>query len=481
MNPLNPSFETRVSLNYSDQGCLARPVLGASFMTVFSILKTLFKKETLPPSLSKPARAIPADVRGVSATPSQTPPPSFDDHRLAELIEKQGTGSQSVMAGSFELVGLDEIKEALGPKWAALAARASELAEQGIKRRISDSDVLQVLSDTEFSICFARLSREAAVERARQISREIKQEIFAELPEFSSSVTVKQYVAEIELKNLAGDTGSLPDRLVLTLRRMRLEADRAILNYRRLLLKDFQLLFAPLWDPQRAIVDLNRCVLDLSLGCTTLSQFQAIADPDQMVDTLADMDCLALTRALEVLHRYGKASNVAAILVPVGYQTLARSTTRREYFKLLSSVPEVYSPFVKLEVTNVPYRPDVDQLNDLLFAVSAIRPSLTLQVNGNAEYLSALDPTPLWGLSCNLSTGQVRDPSHRSFAPAFMEFATSNGLRTMAHGANTIGLALAAVNSGFDYVSGTAIHLSQDTPRAPSRLHPLTFPKRISG
>ena len=43
------------------------------------------------------------------------------------------------------------------------------------------------------------------------------------------------------------------------------------------------------------------------------------------------------------------------------------------------------------------------------------------------------------------------------------------------------GLALTAVDSGFTYVSGTAIHLSQDKPRAPSRLHPLTFPKRISG
>jgi hypothetical protein len=193
------------------------------------------------------------------------------------------------------------------------------------------------------------------------------------------------------------------------------------------------------------------------------------------------MDCLALTRALEVLHRYGKASNVAAILVPVGYQTLARSSTRREYLKLLSSVPEVYSPFVKLEVTNVPNRPNIDQLNNLLFTVGAVRPGLTLQVNRNAEYLPSLDAAPLWALSCNLSAGHFRDPAQQAVAPSFMEFARTNSLRTMAHGANTMGLALAAVDGGFHYVSGTAIHLSQEAPRAPSRLHPLTFPKRISG
>ena len=206
-------------------------------MTVFSIIKTFFIKESSPPHvLFEP---VPTGPPGARKVPSS---PSHGDARLADLIDRQRASSQSVMAGSFELVGLDEVKEALGTRWADLAARASQVAEQGIRRRLSYSDVLRVLSDTEFSICFAKLDRKSAVERAKQISREIKQEIFTEFPEFSSSVTVKQYVAEIELKNLTGDTGSLADRLVLTLRRMRLEADRAILNYRRLLLKDFQVL-----------------------------------------------------------------------------------------------------------------------------------------------------------------------------------------------------------------------------------------------
>lgn len=452
----------------------------ASHMTVFSIIKTLFQKEANSPhTLAIRREAAPSGETSCFDN-KQAPSPSHSDDRIADLIVRRSATSQSLVAGSFELVGLDEIKEALGSRWIDLAGRARNLAEEGIRRRLSDSDVLQVLSDTEFAICFAKLNQQAAVERAKQISREIKQDLFAELPEFSSSVTVKQYVAEIELKSLSGDTGSLADRLVLTLRRMRLEADRTILNYRRLLLKDFQVLFAPAWDPQNALVSFNRCVLDLSLGCTKLSQFQAIADPDQMVDTLADMDCLALTRALEVLHRCGRAS-VAAIQVPVRYQTLARSLTRREYLKLLASVPEVYIPFLKLEVTNVPSSADVDQLNNLLSILGTACRDVTLQVNVSAEYLSALDPAPLWGISCNLSMGQLREPTQQAVAPSFMDFSKRNGLRTVAHGANTIGLALAAINSGVHYVSGTAIHLSQDTPRALSRLHPLTFPKAHLG
>ncbi|MDC9822758.1 hypothetical protein PRN20_03340 [Devosia sp. ZB163] len=452
-------------------------------MTVFSIIRTFFHRTSSPRPL--PAGGQQPQVPGsppatvADHVPGRSPSPS--DDRISSFAGTKGPAPQSLTAGSFELIGLDEIKEALGERWASLAARASELAEQGIRRRISDSDLLEVQGDTEFLVCFSKLSPDAATGRAKQIAREIKQELLAELPEFSSSLTVKQYVAEIDLATLAESTGSLADRLVFTLRGMRLEADRAILNYRRLLLKDFQLLFAPVWDPERAMVNLNRCVLDLSLGCTTLSQFQAIADPDQMVDTLADIDCLALTRAIEMLHRHGRGSNVATLLVPVGYQTLARSATRREYLKLLASIPEVYTPFVKLEITNVPARPNVDQLNSMLLAASTVSPSLTLQVNGNASFLPSLDPEPLWALSCNLSVGQLRNANLKTLGPQFWEFAKRNGLRTFAHNANTIGLALAAVESGFSYVSGTAVHLSQDVPRAPSRLQPLTFPKRVTG
>lgn len=102
-------------------------------MTVFSIIKTFFTKETSPPHfLAKPARAKPMGAR--VAPPGPIRPPAPDDDRLEDLISRQGETSQSVVAGSFELVGLDEIKEALGARWPDLAARASDLAEQGIRR-----------------------------------------------------------------------------------------------------------------------------------------------------------------------------------------------------------------------------------------------------------------------------------------------------------------------------------------------------------
>lgn len=402
------------------------------------------------------------------------------DARLNALIKQQSETASTLMAGSFELLGLDEIKEALGERWGQLAARASALAEAGIRQRLGETDLLNVLSDTEFSICFAELDGPGAIEKAKQIAREIKQEILTELPEFVSALTVKQFVAAIDIEKPAEEGQSLADRLVFDMRRMREEADQAVLNYRKLLLNDFKVVFAPVWDPHKAMVEVNRCVLDLSIGCKSLSQFQTIANPDQMTDTLADLDCLALTRGLEALHRYGRTGSVSSLLVPVSYQTLARMATRRDYFKLLASIPHVYHPFVRLEISNLPKRLDPHQLNNILLTLGAAKLRLAIQVNDSREYLDHIDPINLWGLSWNLTAGKLRGETQDYIGAPFWQFAKENGLRTLAHGANTMGLALAAVEVGFNYISGTAIHLSQDIPRPPSRMQPLTIPRGAS-
>jgi hypothetical protein len=402
--------------------------------------------------------------------------PDFPERLDALVRSRQGEG-QKLSAGSFEIVGLDDIKEALAERWDAVSARVGLLAQREISERLGESDLLEARSDVEFAIYFGRLGGAAAEERARRIAKEVKQALLAALPEFSSALSVKQYVAEIDVGDIDGPPGSLADRLIGTIRRLRLEADRAILNYRRLLLKDFQVMFAPVWEPTRQMVEINRCVLDLAMGCTTLSQFQAIADPEQMADTLADLDCLVLTRALESLHRAGRSALGAHILVPVGFPTLFRVSSQRNYLKLIDTIPEVYRPFLKLEITTVPANANPGAVMGVLDALGD-RAQVVIQLNGNPAVFDALDATRLWGISWNFSGWDGRDPERRNRMADLVERADIKALKTFAHGINSIGLAMAAIDAGFDYVNGTAIHLSQDQPRLPCRLHPLTFPRQ---
>ena len=66
------------------------------------------------------------------------------------------------VAGKIRLVGLDEVKEALGARWAAVAARAMASAEHVIRRHCGPRDTWSRTADGGFLICFADATEEEA-------------------------------------------------------------------------------------------------------------------------------------------------------------------------------------------------------------------------------------------------------------------------------------------------------------------------------
>jgi PAS domain S-box-containing protein len=78
------------------------------------------------------------------------------------------------VAGSIQLVGLTQIRAALGPRWEQVAERAMQTAEHVIKRRIGGSDSWSRTADENFVICFASATEEEAAFRSAVIAREIR-------------------------------------------------------------------------------------------------------------------------------------------------------------------------------------------------------------------------------------------------------------------------------------------------------------------
>jgi PAS domain S-box-containing protein len=78
------------------------------------------------------------------------------------------------VAGKIRLIGLDEVKEALGSRWAAVAARAMASAEHVIRRRCGPHDSFSRTPDGGFLICFVGTTEEEAGFRAAALAREIR-------------------------------------------------------------------------------------------------------------------------------------------------------------------------------------------------------------------------------------------------------------------------------------------------------------------
>ena len=403
--------------------------------------------------------------------------PAGFDEGLRSLIERKKAGNEPLIAGSVALIGLDDIKSTLGSRWEMARGRVLNLAQAEIRKRLSDGDIMQSEEGGRFAICFASPNQKDAEEKASRISREVKQTLLRDMPEFSSSLEVRKYVADIPIDELGDDTAAFADRLHGIMARIRVEIDSDRLHYRKSLLRRFQIFYAPVWNPRTKRIVSNRSVVDLTDGFSTLSQFQAVADPDQMADMLADLDCMVLTRSVEALHSVRQTQPGASVIVPVGFQTLAAERSYAEFNGLLETVPEAYRPYLVIEITGIPASITAERLLQVLETIGGRTRRSLIQLNGNPKLIDVLDTHVVWGIAWNLTGWDRHGSAQPTTTQALVKLARDRRLISIAHGANSISHALAAVKFGFDCVDGTAIHLSVDAPKAPATLRPVTYPR----
>jgi PAS domain S-box-containing protein len=78
------------------------------------------------------------------------------------------------VAGKIRLVGLQEVKTALGARWETVATRAMASAEHVVRRRCGPCDSYSRTGDDGFLICFGDATEDEAAFRAATIAREVR-------------------------------------------------------------------------------------------------------------------------------------------------------------------------------------------------------------------------------------------------------------------------------------------------------------------
>lgn len=117
------------------------------------------------------------------------------------------------VAGKVKLIGLDAVKEALGPRWPDVAARAMASAEHVVQRRCGPHDTYSRTADAGFLICFADASEEEAAFRAAALAREIRNRLIGE-GESDAVATVSAIAATVEVPNLPGQSPDILAALI---------------------------------------------------------------------------------------------------------------------------------------------------------------------------------------------------------------------------------------------------------------------------
>ncbi|WP_152535533.1 hypothetical protein [Bradyrhizobium sp. Ai1a-2] len=388
------------------------------------------------------------------------------DEALSALVDAR----QSLVAGSLELIGLDDVRDALGTQWTLFQDIVIELAQEELRRSLDPSDTFRKHGDASFLIHFGRLDREAAEERSRYIVSQVKRRIVEMIPELAQSISIRSFVAAIDPSEIDQSGVGLADALFARLTNMRFDVIADLRRRRRSLDQNTTILFSPIWSVQRELALLHHCRANVLRQSHVSARWQELVDPQEAASIVAEIDYLAFTKSVEVLHGLQRYNRPTPLLIPVDMRTVLSDTTGHEYFRLLSVVPDAYRKYVLLEVCKVDADKTIGDIYDIIKRFQAHVNGVVVRLPLDDRRITEIAASGAWGLSTSIADVDVLD---RSSIDLLERFATADGVKgvnAIACGANSIGLTVAALNAGFAFIEGAAVSPPAKEPRATFRL-----------
>ena len=396
----------------------------------------------------------------------------FDSRGRKALAAKRGTSS-TVLAGTVQLLGLDEIRQAVGGGWSQVADQAHEIAARVIADRLGPDDLSSLHENDAYVLCFPHLDGAAARRKTSEIGAEIKAELVRAV-EHGERIGVQEFVAELEFAPALDSDRPLADILADSLKDIRKEAEDAYQRHRTALLKEAEVFYRPVWHAAKRTVDLYRSVLDERTGRFSLDYLRSLSTPEEIQAAMAELDMLIFSHTVKELHRSVQGNGKGMFLIPVHFNTINVKQLRDEYMKLCHTIPESYKGFALLELYGIPAGTPSSRLRDLAPILRPACQGLVFELPLTDRSVQDFHGAGVHGLSVDVREHQ-ENPSalQQKFARA-NKAAQDAGLQTIAHGADTMGLLQEAVRAGFVYVSGHGIAPSADKTRGTYPLSPIS-------
>jgi hypothetical protein len=219
-----------------------------------------------------------------------------------------------------------------------------------------------------------------------------------------------------------------------------------------------EMAFSPVWNVRRNVVSGYECRLLNSQSDIGISDG---SDPMTAI-TDAREDAVALLRVTSLLQSAVVDGSAAVMIVPVHFSTLDNTALRTAHFEALTAMNTELRQFLVFEVRNIPASASrfrlteiISQLRGRCRNVVARLPADTIDFARfkNAGFYSATLQQPVGG-----------DQRAMRLFDRFANNAQKAGLQMQVCDLSRRSLVLAAIASGFSYISGPAVCRSLASP-----------------
>lgn len=429
-----------------------------------------------------------------AVAPKQTAQRAGDFENFEKKLLSILSDQPECMVGRLNLVGLEAVKTALGPKWEAAQTRVHEKVSQIIARHLGPQDVFLRHSDVEYLVCHAALGDQQARLKSFQIAREIHNYFIGDVE--LSALTIRTAIAKVG-RGVTFKTVKFDDISIVELdasptpqtqpaagnarpaekggRKGSNDTERQSwrdklasksiddIDTRRLPYCSCK--FRPAWQAQR-----NHIIAYMTVPTFVHPQMGSrsgyLQTRDMLeVDEYLDFDFQILDKSVDAAIDLLAMHNNNLMVLPISYDTLATSQSRTRYLNLCKEIPEKIRDMLVFQIYRLPEGAPSSRVQSVVETLKPFSRYVFASVNLTNKDYRNLEQTGLAALCLILPRNNATNkPLLRERLNYLINHCKQQRLIPCVEQVDSNQILQLALSIGIMFVSGDLIGKPIDTP-----------------
>jgi len=305
-------------------------------------------------------RLLSSDPAPQSPPAPPPPPPPPQEPGLSPEVVRLLADRDVVAAGRIRFIGLEQVRERLGPRWARIGQVVHAVAERSLTAHLGPGDAWSRLNDVAYLVVFAEPNTEEALRVCAQVAAEIEARLFGETPERAIRVATAVNTVDGRLVLRADDPWAFLDAAMESAeaRSAALAAslDRVEVTFEEATpaaSEQWHEVYMPVWAVDRGAVSVQLCQPVLTLpGGQELFGYAGLRGNSE-ADALARLDTATLRRVCADLAAPPTGAERTLLATTVHCRTLERADRRQAFLEVLMPVHELARKRLLVEVVGL--------------------------------------------------------------------------------------------------------------------------------
>lgn len=406
-----------------------------------------------------------------------------DDDQTRQRLSAMLDGTERIIGGGLQLLGLDRIKASLGDAWPRRREHIFEAASRIISQHLAPQDLLLRVAETQFLIMFSNIDPDRAKLKCGMIAKAISDrfegesdlsaiEVLSVVKEIDGTVRLqKDRMEDLIAQLMAGEAGNSTSGLAagglhasappngITPVLDRSKEDDPFACFEELTVDRVGFEFREMLDPKRQTLSSFRAVPFWigSLGRRYEDYRLLDAFSGAPGEFIPQLDRRQIEFTVRAMAAYFSKRQRAVFVASVHFYSLAHLPSRMALATLLSRIPSDFAQYLVLSIDGLPEGVPTSRVSEFVATLKPHCRQVMISIGIDAGTIGLTSGTGVYGVTIDASRAFGREGQVIRRINGFAAQAERLGLKVGVRGIRSSSVLLACVAAGLEWIEGPTI------------------------